>query len=293
MNKKIDNATETQIVTIYLCQMLGQPSAKEVFDVMIGKMEIKTSIVKVKNALNAAKKRGILSVNHKQSDDDEQLIDAYSMKDCRFSNPPEIAHIKNVLPALLDDEGSNEIFNMMEGTHNEGKTKGKSVPNIRDYVTYKCLFTNIIPVLGGEPFTTIESGEPTKATNKHRRVGEDIWIPGNLWLKAAIRNKLRFYNLTESLALYLYISDYFFKPKKALKQIICPSPPQRRGQQGTGLSTYEGLQSGEEFEFTLSFPIKGGISPTIMEDLLMGGIRIGAKHKDYGLLKLYSFDKIK
>jgi hypothetical protein len=277
------NETETQIIVIYLCQMLGQPTVSQIQKVMDEKMSIQANEIEIKNALNAAKKRGLLSVGHVQDPQTKEVEDAYSMKDVRFANPPEIAHIKNVLPRLLEDEGSKDVFDAMEIEHIEGKKKGGRLPDIRDYVKWKVTFTNVLPVLGGEPFT--DNGN-VKATNKHRRIGDKIWIPGNLWLRAAIRDKLRIYNITESKALYLNISDYFLDPKQKPYQQICPSPAQQKGGAGTGLASFEALHPGEIFEFELAFPTTGGISEDIMKKLLTDNLHIGAKGKDYGLLQL-------
>ena len=280
---KETNKTETQVVCIYLCQMLGQPTIEEVQNTMKNKMDLKLNKIAIRNALNAGKKRGLLSVVHQQNDKTGEVEDAYSMKDVRFANPPEIAHIKNVLPKLLEDKGAKDIFDIMEGQHTEGEKKGGRLPDIRDYVRWNVTFVNILPVLGGQPFT---NGDGIKATNKHRRIGDKIWIPGNLWVKSSIKNKLRYYNLNESKAMYMEVSDYFFKPKQKIGQEVCPSPPQRRGGQGTGLATYESILPGEEFVFEISFPTTSGIPEDIMRKILERGIRIGAKHKDYGLLKL-------
>ncbi len=284
MEKKISE-TETQIVSIYLVQMLGQPTVEQVQKVANEKMGLDINKIQVKNSLNAAKKRGILSVGHIQNPKTKELENGFSMKDVRFANPPEIAHIKNVLPKLLEDKGAKEMFDIMEGNHTEGQRKGGRLPDIRDYSTLNVKFKNILPVLGGKPFEKTE-GDKVKAENHHRRIGNKIWIPGNLWLKSAIKEKLRQYNINESKALYIDINDYFFMPKQKVYQEICPSPPQRRGGQGTGLTTYEALQPGEIFEFRIKFPTTSGIPIDTMKTILNSGLRIGAKHKDYGLLEV-------
>ncbi len=278
--------TETQIVSIYLCQMLGCPTVEQIQKVMSDKMDIKINKIKIKNSLNAAKKRGILSVNHQQNDKTGDVEDGYSMKDVRFANPPEIAHIKNVLPKLLEDDGTKEIYDIMEGQHEAGQKKGR-LPDIRDYVTFDVTFKNILPVLGGKPFANGQAVEKgVTASNCHRRIGDKIWIPGNLWLKASIRDELRQYNIGESKVVYIKINDYFFTPKQKLVQEICSSPPQRKGGTGTGLTSYEALQPGELFQFRIKFPTTNGVPVDVMKKILDDGIRIGARHKDYGLLEV-------
>lgn len=64
VTKKELNETETQIVSIYLCQMLGQPTISQIYKVMDEKMGISINEIQITNALNSAKKRGILSINH-------------------------------------------------------------------------------------------------------------------------------------------------------------------------------------------------------------------------------------
>lgn len=284
MEKQKINETETQLISIYLCQMLGCPTVLQIKDVMKNKMGLTINETKIKNSLNSAKKRGLLSVNHTQNPDTGEVEDSYSMKDMRFSNPPEVAHIKNVLPKLLEDDGAKEIYDMMEGEHTEGKKKGGRLPDIRDYVTWKVTFINVLPMLGGQPFSNGDS--EVKATNKFRRVGKQIWIPGNLWLKGAIKDMLRVYNINGSKAMYIRVTDYFFNPSTKIYQENLPSPAQRAGGAGTGITSFEALNPGEEFEFDISFPTTSGIPEDTMKKILSNGIRIGARHKDYGLLKV-------
>lgn len=279
------NETELQILVIYLTQMLGVSTAKKIKNVMIDKMGIKANKIEIVNALNSAKKRGIVSVNHIQDPETGNTIDGYSMKDVRFANPPEIAHIKNVLPVLLEDELSKKMFNDMDEVHDKGEKKGGRLPDIRDYKSLTVTFRNVLPILGGQPN---DGNQEDEVKNTLRRIGDKIWIPANLWLRASIRDKLRQYNINESKILYVDINDYFFIPKKPIVQVVCPSPAQRKGGAGTGLTTYEALQPDEELIFTIKFPITNGISESIMRSILSDNIRIGAKAKDYGLLEVKS-----
>jgi len=279
--QKLDE-TQTQIVCIYLCQMLGCPTPKQIQKVMHEQMGLSENKTKIVNALNSAKKRGLLSVNHIQNAENSEVEDAYSMKDVRFANPPEIAHIKNVLPQLLANEGAKEIFDRMEGEHTEGERKGGRLPDIRDYVTWKVIFKNVLPVLGGQAFSSDDKENIAK--NMHRRIGHKIWIPGNLWLKSAIGSRLRMHNIGDSKAMYIQINDCFLEPKQDTYQEILASPPQRAGGPGTGLVSFEALHPGETFEFEIAFPTTNGISEEVMRKILNGGLRIGARHKDFGLL---------
>jgi len=272
--------TQVQIVSVYLCQILGQPTPKTVKTTMVDKLGLSVNLWKVKNALSSAKKRGLLSVGNQQNPKTGEVEEVYSMKDVRFANPPEIANIKSVLPQLMADEGAREMFELMEGQHLEGKKKGTNGPVIKDYKRVSVKLKNILPVLGGQPYGQPEKG--VMAQNFHRRLGEKIWIPGGLWLRAAIKYKLRQYNITDTKAQYLDISDYFFTPKQKTQQVVCPSPA------GTGLGTFEALMPGEEFAFQIRTPTAGGLTLEILQDILTN-IRLGAKHKDYGLMELTEF----
>lgn len=280
------NETETQIVCVYLVQMLGTGTVDKVREVLNDKMGLKLSKIKVTNALNSAKKRGIVSVNHVQSEDG-RVEDAYSMKDARFTNPPEVAHFKNILPKLLEDEGTKNMWSEMEDIHTEGEKKGGRLPDIRDYKKVEIECVNLLPVLGGQPFAG--NGE-SKSKITHRRVGKMVWLPTHLWLRGAIAPMLRQYNLNESKSMYLFSNDIIESEDKfEMAQYTCASPPQRRGGQGTGLVTFEGIKEGHTFKFKLRFPTTNGIPVETMREIFESGIRIGARHRDYGLLKMTDF----
>jgi len=42
----------------------------------------------------------------------------------------------------------------------------------------------------------------------------------------------------------------------------------------------------------IAFPTRGGVSEDIMKQVCSSGLRIGSRHKDYGLLELESAEKI-
>jgi len=286
--KKTKNANEdvkldrmkVAVLTIYVVQMEGRPTIDEVQETINKKIGIKVLRKEVKNAILAVKKRGLFSVNY-DTDNEGGTIERYSMKDRRWSNPPEIAHLRPILSKFFETEETTELIEFLE-TGSQGGTKKARLLDIRDYVDYKLQYENIVPVLGGEPSDDL---------NKLRHMNGAIWLPLNLWLRGAIKLHLRRKNLSDSKALYLEFTDAFLKPKKEIKVITLSSPPTRPGQPGTGLRKYEALQPGETFETTVHFPTVGFMDEQTFLKCL-DNVRVGASHKDYGLLKLVKAEKI-
>jgi len=279
MKNNVDRAT-MGVLAVYVTQMEGRPTIAEIQETITGKVGYKCLKRDVKNAVLSVKKRGLLSVN---SDvEDGVLEERFSIKDVRWSNPPEMAHLKTNLPKLLETEEAKQIQDMMEGIHLDGNKKGGRLPDIRDYVTYKVTFKNIVPILGGEPGDKLT----------FRRNNGSIWLTTNMWVRAALRNKLRMKNVTTSKVQYIEADDVFInKDSIKLYFIPRPQPPSRPGQGGTGIKDYEAIPEGFTFALNISFPTTGfGIKEEEFISCL-DGIRIGARHREYGLLKLLKAEK--
>ena len=281
--------TSLCVVCLYLVQMHGKATVEALHKTAQEKMGLATTLTAIRNACDALKKRGLVSADHERDEDTEQMVYAYGIKDVRFANPPEVAHIKSILPKLLESEEGKRIQQELEGIHTEGEKKGGRLPDIRDYADWELTLKNRLPILGGEPYSAPTNPDPdtkeaVRAKVRHRRSNGCVWLPLNLWLRAAIKYRLRLFNINESKALYIECDDAFIPTDKAkLQQIVVPSPPQRRGGQGTGLISHEGLPEGTEIKTRLRFPTTNGIPTDIMERVLTNGIRIGSHAKDFGL----------
>lgn len=270
--------TKAGVLVVYVTQMEGRPTIEELYETIIGKIKAKMSLDEVRDAVMAMKKRGLLSVNYSKTKG--KTFERYSTKDVRWANPPEIAHIKTILPKLLATKESEKILAEMEDVHEAGLRKSR-LPDIRDYVKYRLKYRAVLPILGGEP-----SGS---GLNKLRRINGEIWLPTPLWMRAALRPKLRMANVAVSKVQYLDIDDVFLKPKN-ITEIALPIAP-TPGRPGTGLSKHEAIPIGETFEVEIAFPTRGFM--TEKEFIaIVDGIRIGAKHKEYGKLKLLKATKI-
>jgi len=271
------------VLCVYTVQMEGRPTIDEITETINKQIGVSVKGKAIKDAVLAVKKRGLFSVNY-DTNHEGGTIERYSMKDSRWSNPPEMAHIKPILSKFFENKETLDLIKFLETGGEEGQRKTRLL-DIRDYVDYKLYYENIVPILGGEPSSN-------DGINTLRHLDGKIWLPLNLWLRSAVKLHLRRKNMSDSKSLYIEFTDAFIKPKKEIKIITKDSPPQRDGQPGTGLRKYEALQPGETFETTVHFPTVGFIDEQTFLKCL-DNIHIGASHKDYGLLKLMKFEKVK
>jgi len=263
------------VVVTYLIQMEGRPTIDEVLEVSKQKLQITTTRRQVRDAIEAVRRRGLVSVVH-DFDGAGKSLERYAMRDVKFSKPPEIAHIKAILPTLLESEVAQMMTEEMEDEHEDGKKKGGRLPDIRDYVRYRIVYEIVTPLLGGEPREDKVLG--------FRHLNGSIWIPANLWLKAAIQIKLRMKNCTTTKAKYIEFDDIFLETKSTATEVL-----DTMGMQGP--VKHEAMMPGMRLTTMVAFPTTGFMPETQFEDCLKS-IRTGAKHKDYGLLKLVEFTKL-
>ena len=275
------------VVVVYVIQMEGLPSIKEVWEVVQEKLKCEdVKRCEVKNAILSAKKRGLLSVNY-----DDTRLERYSVKDVRWANPPEIAHIKTLLPKLLETPEAKMISEILKGIEkNDTENTKERQAVIRDYVTYKIHYVALHPILGGQP--SDEEDEVLKL----RRSNGSIWLPMNIWMRAAVSIPFRMMGIAESKSQYFRFGNVYLPWKEFEGKMIeahCPVGGYP-GKPGTGITKLQGLPAGTEFDVIVSFPTEG-IGKDIGEaDVLkcLSVLNIGAKHKDYGLIQSTKSEKI-
>lgn len=283
MTKEILDRVKLGIVALYVIQAEGRPSIDEIKET-VSKMGVKVTKKQISDVVEASRKRGLISVNYDR-DEKDNTITRYSMKDQRWTNPPELAHSKAILPKILSTPEAETFRKQLDDTHEDGEVKSKRGPNIRDYVTATVKFTNVVKILGGHP-----DGERML---KLRRNNGCVWLPLNAWFKGAIRDRLRMVNETGSKAMYVDIADLFVPEKDLpLTQISLPSPPPRPGAAGTGFTNHEAIKEGWEFETRIKFPTTGFCPKDRFFNEVLEGMRIGAKHKDFGLLHILKVEEV-
>jgi len=271
----IDRST-LGVAVVYVTQMEGRPTIDEIHETITEKIGIRTTKKQVLDTAEAARKRGLLSINF-DTDEKGKMLSRYSMRDVKFSKPPEMAQIKAVWVKLLQSKEAKEIQEMLEGLHEEGERKGR-LPDIRDYDSLIAFWRIVTPVLGGMP--------TSEKLQTHRRVNGSIWLPLNLWLKGALRLELRQMNVSESKVQYLKVEDIFLPEKKVKMNkeytVIGMAGPTK----------HEAILPDQIISTKISFPTTGFMS---RDDFVkcLDGIRIGAKHKEFGLLKLEKVEKAK
>lgn len=255
------------VAVVYVVQMEGNSTIKEIYDDIVNKMGFNTTEKAIRRSVEAARKRDLLSIGY-----DEDRNPIYSLKRAGFqwSNPPEMPQIKATWSDFVVSEESKEVRTILEGGHMKGATKGKG-PVICDYERdLPIKYETLIPILGGE-FASKDKGV-------FRRLNGSVWLPMNLWLRGALKLKLRIYNANASQVQYIVADNIFIKESEAGLIDVSVMTPR-------GLMHHEALDVGTILETRISFPTKGFLPKDTFLKCL-DKINIGAKHKEYGLLKL-------
>jgi len=267
------------VVVVYVCQIEGRPLIKEVVSTIRKKMQGDAKRKDIKFAIESAQKKGLLSINY---DEDNNV--RYSVKDIRWAKPPEIAHLKTLLPVLLETPEAKKIAQMFEGMEIDDKEHKKPrLPDIRDYCFMQVDVELVTPMLGGQ------SGGDANNVLKFRRLGGKVWLPLNLWLKSALKLRLRQLNITESKTKYIVADDVMMnnnvvdKEIEVLNQIV--------NGRGVPKSKHERIPEGTKFTITLSFPTTNGVS---VKDMVwcLNGVHLGSKHKEFGRLAVLNHRKV-
>jgi hypothetical protein len=112
--KKLSN-TEMAIAATYVIQKLGRPKFGEIAEVLRSPLGIDVnSGTQLRDVLKSLKARDIVSIN-KDADTDGTQYDYYSLKSIKFASMPEAAHIKDLLPKLLEDDGARQLKSKLDG----------------------------------------------------------------------------------------------------------------------------------------------------------------------------------
>lgn len=263
--EQLNDLVEVSIVATYFVQKLGKASHA---DVLAKMQEIHADVnpYLLDQALEALRGRGILSyaTGKKISGETAKF---YRMRQVIWAAPPEIAHIKDLLPALVStDEATHLIAILNDSEENgAGEKKSKSKLGYCDYTQVRVHFITMTELLGSQPDSPHLRKIVTKANEGRTSIDADLrfWrdaegsivIPSDNfrgWLRTAMRTR----NAPEAAVSYLGISDAKVKPKRALTQSAMPVVDPRT-RQGKGLNTHETLQAGEHLSVTFRIPKRG------------------------------------
>src|SRR6266849_5953461 len=97
---EITDPTDIKIIGVYLVQTLGHPSLDEILEVCRNKIKCEIHPHLMEAALKGAQKQGFVATGSKRNTQN-QTVTSYTMKNLIWKQPPEYAHILDLLPVLL------------------------------------------------------------------------------------------------------------------------------------------------------------------------------------------------
>ncbi len=306
-NKKIVDPTEVRIIGIYMVQKLTYPTLNELKRAIKEKLNCIVHKSTLKRAMDGAKSAGFVAVALKPNEDGRDET-AYKMKNLSWSQPPEYAHIKDLLPVLMRTPEAMKIKEYFDGHEGEAGTKKKRGNLIDNFHAFRVKAILLEPLLGSQiacEYThAVREEFPTNIEDNNVEV-DGIWHRDQLtgdyiltsdalqgWFKT---NACRYMGLQDSKADYVAFSPVFIRPKHPVYQLVLPVNTTR------GVSApkpYETISAGEEIVFNFVAPTKGVLSSEQYEEIfVIAGLRprrgiSPARGKRFGRFLVTSFEDL-
>jgi hypothetical protein len=266
---EIEDVVEVSVVALFFVQKLGKASAGNISD-GIQKIHGEVNPNTLEQALEGLRARGLLSYARGKSKAGES-VQMYKTTKVKWAQPPEVAHISDLLPALVATEEAKKIISILNDAESEGDGDSKSKRKLgyEDYYEIRVDFITMNPLMGSTPpspyLDTIVKKSPypypEKADLRFWRDSETgaVVIPSDV-VGAWVRTGLRFgFGLADSAAHYISASEIHIMPK----EIVQASLPiiDQTTRKGLGIQTFECLPKGIEFSAHFRVPSRGISEP--------------------------------
>ncbi len=301
---EIEDLIEVSVVALFFVQKLGKASATDVSD-NIQKIHGEVNAHTLDQALEGLRARGLLSYARGKSKAGES-VQMYKTTKVKWAQPPEVAHISDLLPALVSTDEAKKIIDILNDSESDGEGDSKSKRRLGydDYQEIRVDFITKNPILASTPscqyLDELVKKSPFKVPEKaDLRFWRDektgaIILPSDI-ICAWVRTGLRFgFGLADAAAHYISADDVYIMPKE-LVQISLPIIDQVT-HKGLGIQTFEALRRGYEFSVHFRIPSRGIAEPEKFVAWLMAyaprpvrGLS-PARGKRFGKLEVVGFE---
>lgn len=269
-NRELEDLVEVSVLSLFFVQKLGKASMTDV-DEKIKKIGGIINEHLLGQALEGLRARGLLSYARGANKAGDN-IQMYKTTKVKWAQPPEVAHVTDLLPALVATEEAKEIIDLLNASEESGKDgvkKAKSKLGYTDYYELQITFKTKNPMLGSQPtspyldanvkkspypYPPFEKGQNILRFWRDDETGA-IVIPSDVvggWLRTGLRLG---FGLSDAAANYISVDDVHIVPKK-VGQVSLPIIDQST-RKGLGIGTYEVLPKGTEFSIHFRIPKKG------------------------------------
>jgi len=267
---ELEDLVEVSVLSMFFVQKLGKASMEDVD----GKIKVIGGLINehlLEQALEGLRARGLLSYSRGKNKLGEG-IQMYKTTKVKWAQPPEVAHVADLLPALVATEEAKEIIDVLNASEESGKDgtkKAKTRLGYTDYFELLITFKMKNPMLGSQPDSQYLAANVKKSPYPFPpyEKGQNIlrfWrdettyaivIPSDViggWLRTGLRWG---FGLSDAAANYTSVDDVHIMPAK-LDQVQLPIIDQST-KKGLGIGTYELLPKGTEFSIHFRIPKKG------------------------------------
>ena len=263
----IDDLVDASVLSLFFVQKLGKAARQDVHE----KMEAIGAIVNINlldQSLEALRGRGLLSYARGAKRDGES-VKMYKTTKVKWAAPPEVAHVKDLLAALVSTEEGTRIINILNEQEEvgDGEKKAKRKLGYAEYFEISCRFKLKTPILGSQPespyLKMIVKESSVKAPGecdlrfwRDEETGK-VMIPSDVvcgWLRTGIRYG---FNKADTAASYIAADDVLIDTKEVYQAAL---PVISQGK-GAGINTYEVVRSRTLIDVHLRVPARGVCSP--------------------------------
>lgn len=261
--------------------------------------------------LENMQRRDLLSVVYQSKNN--KRVKAYGMSKPIFKKCPETAHLKDILPSLINKKEYKDFLDMLEGQTSDTKKKRELL--YRDYKTVSIELETIQPIVGGslnkpkvisqeikETLKKIEEGKKKKKTEEesmesisylNRNYEGKPYYPSNAVRQYFLKN-LRIAGLGDTAVNQIDFNEAIVEPNG--HKFYVEQWPVIIGGQGRGIQSAEALPPGITIKTQFSFPFTGTKieSPEklkkVIEYQARNGRGFSSYSKKFGKCKLTQFD---
>ena len=263
----IDDLVDASVLSLFFVQKLGKASASDVGE----RIKDNDGVINehlLDQALEALRGRGLLSYARGAKRSGES-VKMYKTTKVKWASPPEVAHIKDLLPELVKTEEAGRIINILNGAEEigDGQKKSKRKLGYAEYWEIELHFRLLNPILGSQPDSpwlrkTVKSSKVKAPAECDLRFWRDDitgqpMIPSDVvagWLRTGIRVGL---SKSDVVAKYIAADDILLDVKEVYQTAL----PIIVDNKGAGIGTYELIPAGTKISTRIRIPARGIADP--------------------------------
>lgn len=263
--KVVEELVEASVLAMFFIQKLGKAHVDEI----LAKIEATGGAIDehlLTQAVEALQARGLVSYARGRKKGTGESVKMWKPKQAIWAAPPEVAHITELLPALVSTPEAQDLITRLNADEAEGAGEKKATRKLGydEYVEVEATFVTMDELLGSQPASPwldkIVKASPFNGVKADLRFWRDqadgALVIGADAVRGWLRTGMRTEGFADVVATYIGIAPIRIKPKQAMVQIALPVVDMRGGG-GKGLNTYEAIQPGQPIVMRFRIPTRG------------------------------------